>query len=117
MMVTLDPNKAYPEAKKGDLVEACGIIPQFFFAAAVENKKTAKEAYETMVSEYGFGDWSSTSWGTIDPKGTYVSSSEGDQDLEPYMELVMLDGPTLYIYPHAILAVVDSNDTIISRMD
>ena len=117
MMVSIDPNKAFKGAKKDRLIEACGLIPYFFLAAKEQGAKTAKEAYAVMVSEYGFGDYSSTSWGTVDSKGTYVSAYDEDPDMEPLMSMTILDGPTLYVYQYAIMAVVDSNDTIITRMD
>ena len=117
MMVIIDPNKAFEGAKKDRLIEACGLIPYFFMAAKEQGTKTAKEAYAVMVSEYGFGDYSNTNWGTVDSKGTYVSAYKEDPDMEPIMAMSILDGPTLYVYQSAIMAVVDSNDTIITRMD
>lgn len=117
MMVTIDKNKAFEGAKKDRLIEACGLIPYFFVAAKEQGAKTAEEAYQTMVDEYGFGDYSGTNWGTVDPKGTYVSAYDEDPDMEPLMSMSILDGPTLHIYQSAILAVVDANKTIISRMD
>jgi len=117
MMVIVDPNRAFKEAKKDRLIEACGLIPYFFMTAKEKGAKTAKEAYRIMVEQYQFGDYSSVDWGTIDSKGTYVSSHEDDPDMEPLMSMRILDGPTLYIYQSAIMAVVDSEDTFISRMD
>jgi len=121
MMVTLDPNMAYEKAPRGKLIEACGLLPNFFIDSltkvAYEGGEGAQAVYDEMVTLYGFGDYSGPSWGTVSPSGSYVSSYEEDEDLEPYLMMESLEGVKMYVYPNAILAVMDSETTILTRMD
>ena len=118
MMVTVDPLKKYEDAKQGKLVAATGILPQFYMEAMVRGNDTARDVYEAMVDIYGYGDYSGPSWGTVSPTGVYKSSYEEDPDMYP---LVLCEWPDndvrLWVYQHAILAVQDPEETIITRMD
>lgn len=120
MIINVDPNQHHvPKgANKGRIMEACGIIPMFAAEAYLKGAVTAQEVYDSMVESYGFGDMSSTDWGTVDPTGVYKSSYEEDPDMEPLVELSYPDNPVkVYIYQYAITAVVDKDTTIITRMD
>lgn len=119
MMVTIDPTNHYPPNRQGPLIEACGLIPIFFCKAiaSLSEKATAREVYEAMVEMYGYGDYHTTKWGHCTKEGIYKSSYPEDPDLYPYIEMRLPDGLGLFVYPHALLAVVDTKETILSRMD
>jgi len=117
MLVIIDPNKHYAKNKQGHLIEACGLIPYFFRDAEDAGLKDAKEVYDFMVSVYGFGDYSGVNWGVVGPKGTYTSLEPEDKPLEPLVSFEIVEGCKLYVYPYAIMAVVQGNTQIISRMD
>ena len=121
MIAEIDPlNVHMPKgASAKKIVGAVGILPMFYTEACVKGLDTAHEVYEDMVKTYGFGDYSGPSWGTVKDDGTYVSSFEEDPDMAPLMKCSWPDNPVvMYIYQHAILAVVDGFETpIITRMD
>ena len=114
-VTTFDPNGAFEGVENERLLDACGIIPMFFFTAIQEGPETAQELHSAMCREYGFGDYV---WvgAEINENGTYVSEYEEDPDLEPYMSMV--NGPlSLYIYQYGIIGVTGPDGTIVSRMD
>lgn len=120
MIISVDPNEYHiPKgATKVRLVRACGIIPAFAAEAYAKGNETAQDVYDAMVERYGFGDMSSTKWGTVDPTGVYKSAYDEDPDMQPLVELRFPENPVkVYIYQYAIVAVVDEDTTIISRMD
>lgn len=120
MIISVDPNKYHVPigATMDRLVQACGIIPAFAAEAYVKGHETAQDVYGAMVEAYGFGDMSSTDWGTVDPTGVYKSTYDEDPDMQPLVELSSPDNPVkVYIYQYAIVAVVDKDTTIITRMD
>ena len=118
MMVTVDPLKAYTDAPKDRLIAACGILPQFFAEAVMQGNDTAESVYKAMVAIYGFGDYSGTSWGTVSDEGVYKSSYDEDPDMSPLLLCEWPDSEVkMYCYEHAILAVVDDEKQIITRMD
>ena len=119
MLINVDPNEYHiPKgAKQGRLVEACGIIPMFAHEAYLKGAVTAQEVYDSMVESYGMGDWASPNWGTVDAKGVYKSTHAEDPDLYPLVSLEYPGAAKVYIYQYAIMAVVDPQQTIISRMD
>lgn len=118
MIISIDPTKSFAGANKDRILDACGLIPMFVVDAFSAGKATTKDVYGSMVESYGFGDMSSTDWGTVEPDGTYVSSYDEDEDLKPLIELSFPENPVkVYVYQYAIVAVVDPDNTIISRMD
>ena len=119
MMVTIDPTNNWPKDKRPRLVAACGLLPMFFVDAINKGLIGTQEVYDDMVKTYGFGDFSGPSWGSINEEtGVYVSSYEEDEDLAPMVTMDSLDGPTLYIYQHAIIGLVGPDGVqIVSRMD
>lgn len=115
MKVSVDPNSAFTRAPQGRLVEACGIIPDFFIHAIREGADgTAREALKAMNDVYGF-PVSPMPGGEVDQYGTYRFPE--DPPLEPLMKLEAPGGVTLYIYQYAIVALVDPEETIVTRMD
>lgn len=115
--VSLDPHQTHG-ANKERLLAACGLIPSIFSEAAGEpDTEDAESLYKAAVRIYGFGDYSGTDWGTVDPDGLYRSSHDEDPPLSPIAVFRWPFGVEVLVYPHAIIAVRDEDTTIISRMD
>jgi hypothetical protein len=108
------------EDKQERLEAACGVLPFFFMDAVMQRAETAEDTYASMVKSYSFGDYRFKG-GSVTTDGTYVSEYTEDPDMVPYVTFVAKweGGETvkLHIYRSAILSVVDSKSTIISRMD
>ena len=112
-VTTFDPNGAFGDVENLRLLEACGIIPMFFYTAIQEGPETAKELHRAMCREYGFGDHV---WEGSEVTETGTLKCQEDPDLEPYMSMV--NGPlSLYIYQYGIIGVTGPDGTIVSRMD
>lgn len=115
--VAFDPRAAYG-ANSEKLLAACGVIPSIFSEAAMgPDTEDAPSMYKRAVEVYSFGDYSSVQWGTVTPEGVYVSSHDEDPDLNPMVVFYWPFGVEVLVYPHAIIAVRDEENTIISRMD
>lgn len=116
--VAMDPMGKFPNANQQDLLEACGLIPQIFSRAAGEpDTEDAEDLYKAAVQQYGYGDMASDSWGTVHSDGTYESQYDEDPDLYPLVVFRWPFGVEVLVYRHAIIAVRDEDNTIISRMD
>jgi hypothetical protein len=116
-MITLDPNGKFPGVPKEHMQEFAGLIPRIVADAVLAGACGAREVYDAMVLAYGYGDYSSINWGTISEDGTYVSSEEEDPDLDPVVMWELPCGTKVRLYNHAIVSVVDDEETIITRMD
>jgi hypothetical protein len=120
MKAVIDPTGHFESkgVEKGRLVEACGLIPGFVAFAERMEAETAREVYDYMVKEYGFGgfEWSEEEH-HVDT-GTGVYSYPDDPDLYPLV-LLEVDGcdVDVYIYQHAIVSIVGDDETIVCRMD
>lgn len=116
MKATLDPTSAFKGVSRDKLIGALGLIPQFGAMAFLEHPEgSSEDIYGSMVSAYGFGDMRHTG-GSVSPEGVY--SYPEDPELPPLVVLQQEGSPTkVYVYQHAIIAVVDSDNTIFSRMD
>lgn len=81
----------------GRLIEACGLIP-FFLDAADE-----RDARTQIDERYGFG-LIGLEKARISPNGTYFYPEDPPE--RPYM-MADVGQERVYIYPHAITAIVD----------
>lgn len=117
MKIELDPNNAFEGVKKSRLLEATGLLPYFVKDAFDLKPQTAQECYDSMVTFYGFGDYSSAFKGEVDKEGRYISPE--DAPLDPLLVMESYDQKvTVYIYQYAIIAVKDDEGiTVTSRMD
>jgi hypothetical protein len=120
MFICIPNTDHYTDSTKQELVNACGLIPQFF-VVATRNLDSANEDIETLAdamdSLYNYGGFSVPFEGTVSDTGVYSSQYEEDEDLQPYATLYSR-GYTCYIYPYAITAIVrDNGDTKIGRFD
>jgi len=113
---------AVPE---GRIIEACGIIPDFFLIAVLEGMEsrtgpTLESVSEKMDSAYGFGGFRYPFEGAVSPQGVYHSSfeEEGDAPLPPLARFVqgMLE---CFVYQYAIVALRDrsTGDFKVGRFD
>ena len=120
MKAIIDPTGHFvgKGVEKERLVEACGLIPIFIDYAEHREAETAREVFEYMVEEYGFGghEWPADKH-SVDPE-TGVYSYPEDPDLYPLV-LFEVDGcdVDVYIYQHAIVSIVGDDETIVCRMD
>lgn len=105
----------------GRIYEACGLIPKFL-AMALETQPTNMQQLADAIDKiYQYGGFKDGA-----PKGIKITS-EGkftyldDPDLLPYVKFeikgVEAEPLSMYIYPHAWVALVSSSNTLICRMD
>ena len=116
--VAMDPTGHFRnrDVSKDKLLEAMGLIPYFAVAAAAQLPKTAEKALELMDLEYGFGMGAMTGAGTVDEDGVYEYPE--DPPLYPMAAFRFPESDvTVYVYQYAMVAVVDPETTLITRMD
>ena len=117
---TIDPTASYDFSRE-ELKEMCGIIPDFFAEAVLQEKAgTIEEAAQVMGDCYQMGGFNQYPFsGTLDIDGIY--HGDGDDPLPPLLKLRALDDPddnvTCYVYPHGIVAVATLHDSKIARFD
>ena len=119
MNIKIDPMGEFKEVQVTRIVEAVGIIPVFAEAAYVAHADAplAKDVFNTMMNEYGMGFGNGTEMDvTITPDGAWVSGYEEDEDLYPLIEMSW-EGVKVYVYQHALVAVVGPDTTLVTRMD
>lgn len=97
-------------ARPADIVEACGIIPDFFCAACCETSTgeiglTLDGICEAMDEAYGFGGFCYPFGGSLDHAGTYRSEHEDDADLQPLARFGFEGRVFCFVYDYGITAV------------
>ena len=109
-------------ARPVDLVEACGIIPDFFCTACCEaqqnrpawneGKTTLLDIANKMDDAYGCGGFAqylsghNNSLSGVDARGVY--SYPDDPDLHPLARFGFADRFLLYVYDYGMCAIVDT---------
>jgi len=94
-----------------DLVEACGIIPDFFleachFASEDENGLTLDGVCAGMDNAYQFGGFGSYPWkGTLDHNGIYQADNDEDAPLAPLARFGFQGNVFCYVYDYGVAAV------------
>ena len=108
----LNPNHD-PEigtARPDDLVEACGIIPDFFCSACCEASQgtlTLLAIADKMDELYGCGGFAQYPLkGSLGDFGVY--SYPDDPDMHPLARFSFEDRFVLYVYQYGICAIVDN---------
>lgn len=91
--------------------EACGIIPDFFLAAVLENVRkaegpTLENVSEGMNAAYRFGGFMHPLEGSVSPQGVYYSPYEEDEPLAPLVRFAY-GNLELFVYQYAITALRD----------
>ena len=87
-------------------IEALGLIPHFFERSLYIEGQPIQSVADKMDTLYHYGGFVYPFGGTIDDKGTYISSSEEDDPLDPIARIDKL-GFTVWIYPYAIVGLTD----------
>ncbi len=121
-------------ASGNDIVEACGLIPDFFCQACLSletkfndaglliianskgNSSCSYVAYE-MDSIYGCGGFQYSWSGTLTDEGVYQSNDE-DPDMNP-LALFRYAHMELFVYQYGVCAIRDTktNESKIARFD
>ena len=98
--------------RPADLVEACGIIPDFFleachFAKDDENGLTLDAVCNGMDNAYQYGgfEYSSIWKGTLDHNGTYQADNDDDGPLAPLARFGFEGRVFCYVYDYGVTAV------------
>ena len=118
MQINMDPNEKFTDVKVSKLVECVGILPMFVSESYMKNDNpTARQMFDGMMAEYGMGFGDGTEMKVdIKPDGTWVSDYPEDPDLDPIVTITC-DNVEVHLYQHALVAVVDSDTTLTTRMD
>lgn len=111
--VSVDPTGKFEEVPDTRLLAATGFIPYFIQEVVWENSQTANGAMHVMGEAYGFGVHLMK--GTVTAEGVY--QYPGDPDLPPLVVFRLPTDIQIIVYQHAIVAVRDGNNTLITRMD
>jgi hypothetical protein len=107
------------------LIEACGIIPEFFAQACLSaDPLTLDEIANQMgvlryIDEaYSFGGFRYPFGGDITASGVYQSEHETDEDLPPLARFIF-DRFECFVYEYGIAAIRDraTRETKIARFD
>jgi len=114
-------DKAIGAASGNDIVEACGLIPDFFCQACLNielfNDSDLKIVADGMDSIYGFGGFQYPWSGTIKDNGVYQSNDE-DPDMNP-LALFRYAHMELFVYQYGVCAIRDTktHECKIARFD
>jgi hypothetical protein len=143
MYVEVNPTNQIEYQQFGDsrLIDACGLIPRFFYQAIDNIKQQNKltENYPKVLEELGleaetknrpklelniqtlademdeiymYGGFKFAFEGTIDEDGVYASPYEEDEDLYPYARFYHPDNSLeLFVYKYGIIGIRDSKNT------
>jgi len=94
------------QARPADILEACGIIPDFFAAAIIgHDARTLDAIANAMDAEYQYGGFSYAWQGTVEPDGTYTSPD--DEPLKPLCRYGFEGRFFCYVYQYGITAIID----------
>ena len=122
-------DKAIGAASGNDIVEACGLIPDFFCQACLDlpissfqscfkpDDTDLKIVADGMDSIYGFGGFKYPWSGTVTTEGVY-KSNDSDPDMNP-LALFRYAHMELFVYPYGVCAIRDTktNESKIARFD
>ena len=103
----------------GHLIEACGIIPEFFAQACLSaDPLTLDEIANQMDEAYSFGGFRYPFGGDITVSGLYQSEHETDEDLPPLARFIF-DRFECFVYQYGIVGIRDraTRENKIARFD
>jgi len=100
-------------ATPADIIEACGIIPDFFCAACIETNNDLKtQTLETvcaaMDQAYGYGGFKYAWSGHVTDSGVYQATNDDDPDMEPLARFGFEGKFFCYVYDYGVAAVVET---------
>jgi hypothetical protein len=101
------------------IIEACGIIPDFFaHACMAADPLTLDEIAHHMDDAYQFGGFRYPFGGSITPAGVYQSIHDDDPDMPP-LACFTFEGFECFVYHYGITAIRDraTRETKIARFD
>lgn len=92
------------------LIEACGIVPDFFCVACAQASDTVQgltldAVCDAMDDVYGFGGFSYPFAGTLDPDGTYTAANGEDDPLPPLARFGFEGRVFCFVYDYGITAI------------
>ena len=88
-------------------IEALGLLPHFFERSLYIEGQYIQSVADKMDDLYHYGGFVYHFEGTVDDKGTYISSSDEDDPLEHLARIDKL-GFNLWVYPYAIVGLTDN---------
>ena len=89
------------------LIEACGIIPEFFAQACLSaDPLTLDEIANQMDEAYSFGGFRYSFGGNITLSGVYQSEHPTDDDLPPLARFIF-DRFECFVYQYGIVGIRD----------
>lgn len=99
-------------AVPADIIEACGIIPDFFCAACIETNnteipQTLESVCEAMDEAYGFGGFKYAWQGNVTDRGVFQSVHDDDPDMDPLARFGFEGKFFCYVYDYGVAAVVE----------
>ena len=102
-------------ARPADIVEACGIIPDFFCAACIMASNSGEPVTldaiaDGMDAEYQMGGFCYPFGGSVDVDGTYRSEFADDPDMAPLARFGFVGRFFCYVYDYGITAICDGLD-------
>jgi len=107
-------------ARPADIIEACGIIPDFFAAACCSTSEalTLDIIAAGMDAEYQFGGFRYPFGGSLTDAGVYQSEHDADNDLPPLPGFTF-QGFEVFVYQYGITAIRDraTREAKIARFD
>jgi hypothetical protein len=107
-------------ATPADIIEACGIIPDFFAAACCSTSEplTLDIIAAGMDDAYQFGGFCYPFGGSLNHDGVYQSEHDMDHDLPP-LACFTFEGFECFVYQYGITAIRDraTRDAKIARFD
>ena len=109
--------------KPADIIEACGIIPDFFCAAcltleSLEHPMQLEDIAAQMDEAYQYGGFGKYPWkGTVEHDGRYISDSE-DPDLLPLARF-QYAGFSCFVYDYGVTAIMENmtGRAMVARFD
>ena len=108
-------------ATPADIIEACGIIPDFFCAACIGcgDDLTLDNVCAGMNEAYGYGGFKYAWKGNVTDRGVYQSTHEDDPDMDPLARFGFEGKFFCYVYDYGVAAVVDreSGQFMVARFD
>ena len=114
-------SKDFKNARAIDMMEACGIIPEFFAEACLQleyddsTELNLDNIAAAMDNIYQCGGFQYAMKGTVSEDGSYISSYEDDYDMPAICRFGYEGRYLLYVYDSAITALVD-NVTGVSKI-
>jgi len=97
-------------ARPGDIIEACGIIPDFFCAACITASNgreplTLDAIADGMDAEYQFGGFCYPFGGSLDADGVYHADNDEDEPLQPLCRFGFENRFFCFVYDYGITAI------------